>query len=206
MTNALVSRLAASALAVLLLAPAAMAQDAIRVGTANPAKIFDEIRETQDLKTRLEAERKLLEQSDLERKQRLRDLQEARNQLRPDSPQYQQRNQELMQAGVEYEVWVRMQQAELGRRQKEQLRTIFDKIAAAVSEVASQKGFDLIVSDQRPPIPENLEQIDINQLRELINRRTVLYSAPKADISEDVIALLNARYVAAPAPAPAPAP
>jgi Skp family chaperone for outer membrane proteins len=90
--------------------------------------------------------------------------------------------------------------------QKEQLRTIFDKITAAVSEVASQKGFDLIVSDQRPPIPESLDQLDINQLRELINRRTVLYSAPKADISEDVIALLNARYVAAPAPAPAPAP
>lgn len=196
--------------ATLSLAPAAVAQDAIRVGTANPAKIFDEIRETQDLKTRLDTERRMLEQSDTERKQRLRDLQEARNQLRPDSPQFEQRNQELMQAGIEYEVWVRTKQAELARRQKEQLRTIFEKIASACAEVASQKGFDVIISDQRPPMPESLEQIDLNVLREIINRRSVLYSAPKADISEDVIALLNARYVANPAPAapaaPAPAP
>jgi len=63
---------------------------------------------------------------------------------------YAEANRDLMQAAIDYEVWGKMIQAEVAVRTKRQLLGIFNRITNAVSEVATAKGIDLVITDQRP--------------------------------------------------------
>jgi Skp family chaperone for outer membrane proteins len=165
-----------------------------KIATANAAKIFNEMQETKDLKQKMENERKTLEATDKEKKDKINQLREGRDQLRPDAPQFQEQNQSYLKAQIDYKVWAEIQQQELGRAQKQQMKSLFDKITAAVTEVAKQKGIDLVIAEMRPDLPENLEQINVDQLRLLINQRDVLFANENVDISNDVIAVLDTKY------------
>lgn len=177
------------------LAPSQAKAD-IKLATVNAAKVFQEIQETKDLKAKMETDQKSLQDQDLAKKTHLKDLQSARDALKPDAPQYEDANKQLMQAAVEYEVWSRIQAANVQREQKQQMLNIFNKITATVAEVATQKGLDLVIAEQKPEIPDNLDSVSVDQLRLLINQRNVLFSSPTVDISADVIAAMDAKYKA----------
>ena len=166
-----------------------------KVALANPARIFNEIQETRDLKVALENKRKQLEATEFEKRQKLKDLQTLRDQLKPDAPQYAERNKDLFQASLEFEVWGRMQQLELQAEQKRQMISLYTKIKNAVAEVATAKGYDMVIAEQHPEFDQvNIDQLNVDQLRALINSDNVLYKAAHTDISADVIAAMDAKY------------
>jgi Skp family chaperone for outer membrane proteins len=167
-----------------------------KIATVNAAKVFNEIQETKDLKSKMENDQKTLQAQDLEKKTKIKDLQSARDALKPDAPQYNDANKAYVQAAIDYRVWQEMQGADIQRMQKQQMLTIFNKITTTVAEVATAKALDLVVAEQRPEIPDNLDQLNVDQVRLLINQRNVLYSTPAVDISNDVIAAMDAKYKA----------
>lgn len=192
----------------------ASAQDAsTKVGVANTGQIFSQIKETKDLQQKIQEHGKSLGQQEQAKRANLAALQEARNQFKPESQQYQDKNQELMRAAIEFETWGRLNQADVQREKKQQMKYLFDKIEAAVSEVGKQRGLDLVVADQRGEIT-NVDQLNEDQLRVALNQRIVLYSSSKVDLTNDVIAYMDKNYkapaasgaTAAPAATPAPAP
>ena len=172
----------------------ALAAEPTRVAIANPARIFNEMQELKDLRIKMDSEKKLLEGVDLEKRQKMQALEAARNALKPETPQYQEKNSDLLRATIEYETWGRLNNANFQREQKMQLKLVYGKIEEAVAEIAKQKGFDLVISDQRSDIPDDLDRMNMDQLRSIINSRTVLFSAATVDISNDVLALLDAKY------------
>jgi Skp family chaperone for outer membrane proteins len=192
----------------------ASAQDAAKVGTANTGQIFSQIRETKDLQQKITELGKSLGQQEQQKRANLTALQEARNQFKPESDQYHDKNQELMRAAIEFQTWGQVNKADIDREKKQEMKFIFDKIEAAVGEVAKQRGLDIVVADQRGDI-QNIDQITEDNLRILLNQRIVLYSSGKNDLTNDVIAYMDKNYkapapaadAAAPAPTtPAPAP
>jgi len=74
------------------------------------------------------------------------------------------------------------------------MKSLFEKIQSATSEVAKSKGITLVLAEQRPEVPENLDQVTVDQLRILITQRNVLFAGDGIDISNDIIALLDSRY------------
>lgn len=179
---------------VVMLATSSLAVAQTKVGIANPVRIFSEIQETKDLKQKLENDRRQLEATEKDKRQRLQDLQQRRDAVKPDAPQWAELNRELEGAVIEFQVWQQVSKVNFERVQKQQMRSILDKIIDGVRQVATQRGLDLVVADQRPELPDNLDQVDLNQLRILINQRNVLFSDPKTDISADVINYLDAKY------------
>lgn len=167
---------------------------AVKVAIASPARIFNEIQETKDLKALIESKTKNLEQDRFAREQKLKDLKALRDQLKPDAPQYADRDRDLRQSAIEYKVWFDQNTAEMQAEQKRQMLLIFNKITAAVQEVATAKGIDLVIAEQKPEFPPNLDQINADQLRVMINSQNVLFSTPQADISTDVITAMDAKY------------
>ena len=101
-----------------------------------------------------------------------------------------------MQEAIQFDTWTKITQAQLQGQQKQQMKQLFDKIVDATSEVAQQQGYDLVLADQRPELPENLGMINVEQLRQLLNQRNVLYETEKVDISSAVIANLDSKYKA----------
>jgi Skp family chaperone for outer membrane proteins len=166
-----------------------------KVAIANPAKVFQQLQETNDLKAAMENKRKVLADEESAKRMKIKDLEAQRSQLRPDAPAYQERQRELLQATMEFQVWGQMMQADVQREQKLQMKLLFDKITTAVAEVATAKGIDLVIAEQRPDM-ENIDQLNVEQVRALINTRNVLFSAPQIDISNDVIAAMDAKYKA----------
>jgi Skp family chaperone for outer membrane proteins len=71
---------------------------------------------------------------------------------------------------------------------------LFDKIMAAISELAKQRGYDLVIAEQ-PPI--NIEKTTAEMLPQLLLQREVLYSAATVDITNDVVTKLDEQYNAA---------
>lgn len=165
-----------------------------KIAVANPAKIFNELQETKDLKAKMDDDGKTLQATDAEKRQKLKDLQAQRDTLKDGTPQYDDLNKQLMAASVDYEVWNRLQQAELQRQQKTQIKNLFQKIATSTGDVAKQRGIDLVIAEEQPEFPENMDQITTDQVRQLIAERNVLYDSGALDISNEVIASMDAKY------------
>jgi len=181
------------ALAVACCAVPASAQ---KIATANATKIFQEIQEKKDLTAKMENERKTIEAQDLEKKQKMKDLQAAREAIKSDAPGYEKANQDLFQYAIEYQTWAQITQANVQRNQKLQMVNLFNKITSSVAEVATQKGVDLVIAERRPELPDNLDQFNVEQVRALINTRNILFSSASVDISNDVINSMDAKYKA----------
>lgn len=167
---------------------------AAKIAIANPARIFAQLQETNDLKGQMEQQRKTVESTDLEKRTALRDLKAQRDQLKPDSPTFGDLNKKLMQASVDYEVWTKITQADTERSQKQQIKSLFDKIAAATAAVAANKQIDLVLAEQKPDYPQDLDQINLQQLQLLLSQRNVLFAAKNVDISDEVVTQMDAKY------------
>jgi Skp family chaperone for outer membrane proteins len=171
-----------------------LAQNAPKIAVANPSTILMNLQETKDMQARLDQEKKTLGNIELDKRAKIKDLTSARDALKPDAPQYAEKNKELQAAQVDLEVWGRIMQADGQRTFKQQLKQLYDKVTAGVAEIAAEKHIDLVIAEIKPEIPENLDQVNPDQLRALMTQRNVLFVASQLDITQDVIAAMDAKY------------
>jgi Skp family chaperone for outer membrane proteins len=186
--------LAAAFLVAAAFAVPASAQNPPKLAVANPSLILQNLQETKDMQARLDQEKKTLGTIELDKRQKIKDLTTQRDALKPDAPQYAEKNKELQAAQVDLEVWGRIMQADGQRSFKQQLRTLFDKVTAGIADYAAEKKIDLVLAEIKPEIPENLEQINPDQLRALMTQRNILFVTSQLDITNDVIAAMDAKY------------
>lgn len=185
-------------LAALALAVPAFAQDAAtRVATANPSKILADMQQTKDLNHKESDDRLKLND---EEKSRVAEVQKLRDQRDKFStrgtPEWEEKSQTILAKTVDLQTWAELKKAQLARKHKEELRGLFDKITAAIKEVAAQKKIDLVVADYGAEIPVDLDQLTPDQLHALIRQQNILFAAKGIDISSEVITLLDAKYKA----------
>lgn len=118
-----------------------------------------------------------------------RSLQEE---LRPGTSEFEQRRKQLALYEAEMEWFVDSTGRMLEREVAGTLRSIYEDIHAVVRTIAKEKGIDVVVAaDRLPPEPA---QGSI-QARQQIVMQKVLYWSPRVDLTEEVIARLNASYL-----------
>ena len=180
--------------AALLACPAlAPAQDAIRIAVVNPIKIFNESQERKDLQARLDEQAKAIQAESEQRAKAIQELQKARDALAVGSPQYNERNKEVIRASVEADVWIKMVQSDAQRNQKHQIKALFDKIQAATAEVAKSRGIQLVITDNRPEIAD-LDKISTQDLVGALRQQDVMYVEQRLDLTAEIIALMDSKY------------
>ena len=183
------------ALALLLLAAAPAASfGQLKVALANPGRIIDGIKETKDLQAKLKVEVDSLESQSRQKQEELTDLKNRRDQLKPGTPQYDQLNGQLREKAIDFQAWSQVNKADLESRQKAQLKNLYQKMQDAVAEIAKQQGYDLVLTEQAPQLPPNTDQMQMNDLRGLLNARNVLFAKPELDITSQVIAKMDEKY------------
>jgi Skp family chaperone for outer membrane proteins len=186
--------IAVAALFAVCLAAATAAAQTVKIAVANPAKIFTSLQETQDLQAKMANDGKTLQATDAEKRQKLKDMQAQRDTLREGTAQYDDLNKQLTQASIDYEVWNRLQTAELQRQKKSHMKSLFEKISASTAEIAKQRGIDLVIAEQHPDFPPNMDDVTVENIQMLIAQRNVLYNSGAMDISNDIIASMDAKY------------
>lgn len=190
----LVTSFVAVVVAALLLPGVARAQEALRIAIVNPARVFTDMQETKDLKQKMEAEARAIRDEEERRAKDVEEARKRRNLFNPGTAEYNEANKALVEKAIALQTWRQLIQADLQRQQKDQMRTLFLKIEKATKELGEARKFDLVLVDQRADLPADLEQIDVNQLRMLINQRTVLFSSAKLDLTDEVVKKLDAEY------------
>jgi Skp family chaperone for outer membrane proteins len=194
----------AAALALLSLARPVRAEGPasgpVVIGTANVEKIVESIHEYQDLASSMDLDRKSLQQTLQDKQNNLNAMKQALSYLKSGTPQYDDQQDKLLTATIEFDAWGKETQLDLERKQKTRIKSLFLEIKDAIAQVAEKDGINLVISDEEPQIPDNLDAITVDQLRALISQRTILYSDQTHDISGDVITLLDKNYAANAAP------
>jgi len=175
-------------------ASASAQQAAPKIAVANPVQIFTKMKETVDLQERLKKDAEDLKNEDGKRQQEIKDLAGERDGMKPGSDQYQDKNKEILKKSVELKVWRELKTAEAQRQQKAEMRALYEKIQTAIAQVAKDGGYDLVLAEQSPEFPPDLDMITVDTMRMIIAQRNVLYKKDAMDISEKVIITLDATY------------
>jgi Skp family chaperone for outer membrane proteins len=165
-----------------------------KVAVVNVPVVSERYRKTADLEAQFDAVRTRLKQ---ERDAMTDRLERARRSLveeiKPGTSEYHDRRKQIALLEAEIQWFVETEGARIERGLADSLRSIFTDVQQTVAEVAKEKGYDVVVAaDQLPPeAPENP-----NQMKQQILLQKVLYWTPGVDITDDVVARLNAKYAA----------
>lgn len=171
------------------------AEGGVKIAVANPSKILSSMEETKELKKAEDVEIQRLEAEKGARSKELQDMKEKRDKFTAKgTPDYDKQTNELIQKSADMRIWAEVQQAKLTEHNKLQMKALFDKIQAAIAEISQQRNIDLVLTDFGGDIPQDLEDIAPDRLRQLISQKSVLYAAKGIDITDDVIARLNANF------------
>jgi Skp family chaperone for outer membrane proteins len=170
------------------------------IGIASMDTIASGVKEYKDLISNFELEKKSIDDANAAKQKDLKAIQDSMGILKSDSPDYAKKQDELLKASIGYDAWAKETQLSFDRNRKNKIRNLFNEISDAIAQVAVKDGLNLVVTDQRPKIPDNLDGIDAQQLQQLIGARTILYSDGGRDISQKVIDLMDKNYLSKTAP------
>jgi Skp family chaperone for outer membrane proteins len=173
----------------------AAAQDS-KIGVANLSRIIQSMQEAQDRNKAKGDEVRRLDEEQKAKAMALDNLKKERENFKKDSPEYKERSEQLLQKSIEFQAWNDLKKVDLTRRQKDEVKSFYDKINAAIQQIATEKKLDVVLADFSVDIPD-LDQINPEQLQTIIRQKQVLFTAKGVDISDDVINRLNAQYKAA---------
>jgi Skp family chaperone for outer membrane proteins len=164
-----------------------------RVAIANTARIFSDMQETKDLKAKLEGKRKDIETEENDRRSKINAMEAGLKEMNPGNAQFNAAQDAMDKEMADFDSWGKLVRLQAEREQKNTMILLFNKIQSAVGKIAAQDGIDIVLADQAPDL-SNTEGMTFDQLRSVINQKQVLYTSKKADISDEVLTLLDAEY------------
>jgi len=169
----------------------AQAEDGVRVGVIDVAKVFGDYQMTSDLESVFDGEQKKVgEQRDARRK----DLETQRKALEafvPGTPDHKERYEQMVRADVEFQVWLGMQDRFLKDEHMRRLRQIYEDVRLAVKAVADKRGLELVLTfDQL-----TTEAPDSVALRQQILLQKVIYFSDRIDVTTEVLQTVNESYL-----------
>lgn len=168
------------------------ARGSTTAAVVNVGAVSEKYAKTADLEAQFDAVRRKLNQERDSMKEKIekanRLLQEE---LKPGTDEFRARRKQIALMEAELQWFVESEGQKVEKGLADSLRGIFGDIQSAVREVAQEKGVDIVLaSDQLPAdTPDSPTQV-----RQHILLQKVLYWTPGLDLTQDVIARLNARY------------
>jgi len=183
-------------LAVLLFAATAGADAPLRIGTCNVAKIFDSLDERKAIETSMKENAAKHQGEVARRRKAIEELSAQREELRPDSPLYQQKTEELVTAATQLDVMVKLKDMELVRLEKQHTARLYDQIRSACKAAAAAHNLDLVVAEHPPESSREMTRLSADQLRFLLSSSEVLYANNQLDLTQEIILALNKQFAA----------
>ena len=168
-----------------------------KIAVIKPAKVFQDMQETKELRTKMESEGRVLKQTSDEKGAKIQRLQGELQQLKYGSPSYSEKNRELRLAQIDAKAWQETTQVDLETNEKQMTLALFKKIEAAIDEVAKAKGIELVLADVAGDLPESVDGVNKQQFTQFLSQKNVWYATGAADITNDVLAKLDAEFKSA---------
>ena len=175
---------------------AAVAQDAnAKVVVCSATRVLKQTQEYKDMELMLQSDSKAFQNEATSRKAKLTQMQTELSMFKPETKDFKQKNDDLLHASIDFEAWANVMQREEARKQKQQIRQLFDKMDTTIASIAKTRGINVVIADQRPELSDDqIEKADPNQLLIALASRTILFTDPKQDITQDVVNAMDRDY------------
>lgn len=168
----------------------AYAQRSTGVAVVNVQKAFDALREKLDIEADLQTQADKVKQEDQRRQQKIGELKQDLSILASGTAAFEKKAEELERAALDRQVWLSFQQNKLNRERALRIEAIYKKMLETIGRVAASNGFKLVLFKEPDVKFANVTKPE--QISALIQVRKVLWSADELDLTEQVIAKMNA--------------
>ncbi len=165
---------------------------AVNIAVVNVPEISERYNGRVKLEEHFEAKRKQLTEKKDELADKIKRTQQSlQEELKPGTPDFRSRRRELAMLEAEFQYFLDTEGKQIERELAASLRQIFDEINVVIAEVAAQRGIGLVLAADTMPggNPENPTQV-----RQQIVLQKVLYWNPSIDLTDEVVARLNAKF------------
>ena len=152
--------------------------------------VFNDYDRAKDLTETFRQRSEAITQERDKRAARIQAMQEELQGLQAGSPDFETLLQNIQREAIEAEAWQQYKMT-LAARDHHRLTTeMYDEILAMVQAVAEQQGHSLVLFREG----RSTQTESIQQLLAQVENRKVLYSSPRIDITQSVLAQLNQQY------------
>ena len=170
----------------------------LRIGVMDAGKVYDSMTELKDLAAAAQARQAAFQAEGKKRFDEIQALVGEMRQLKEESPQWIQIRAQFEEKNAALKVQQQLWQTQIQRIERDALKTAHRRAVKAAEEVAAAEHLDLVISDANPDMNNsNTEQYVGVEFKQLLLTRAVFYSGPKADVTQKVLARVEADYAAA---------
>jgi Skp family chaperone for outer membrane proteins len=160
----------------------------LKIGVVSIRRIFQDCKRNVKHRQELAAERDKLE-TELEKLTKEIDLEKTGlKTLKPGSPDYLSAMKEILEKQANLQAQQEFFKRQMDVREQTIIEDLFKDIVKATNEVAKEKGLDLVLEKSEPDLPA----ANSNELTLAISTHKVLYSAGCEDITDEVLAKIDA--------------
>jgi Skp family chaperone for outer membrane proteins len=167
----------------------------LNVGVADVQNILSSLREMSDLKSDTDNDQKAFQIAINDKAAVLQQLQQGLVYTNANTPQYTEKEQEMTDEQIKDKIWEEGKKVEMERRLKNRYVQIYRDVEDAIAQIAQKDGYNIVLSNLQPRIPDNLDNIEMQALQAGLLQRGVLYSDQSHSIDGEVIALMNKNYM-----------
>ena len=160
-------------------------------GVIDVQMVFESLKEKMHIEANLKSRLEQLNLDEQEQKQNLQEIKSDLDILAPDSPAFNEKQNQLEQKAIELQTWRTFQTQKLSRERGLQIERLYRKLIESVGTVAKQNGFDLILFKEKPV---DFSGAKPEALNTLIQVRKVLWSASDLDLTDQVTQLMNNEF------------
>ena len=165
-----------------------------QIAVVRTAQVTRNCAESRQLIQALQARANQMSQDQAKKKTEIDQMIEQLSQLKAGSAQWLQLRDQIDDKRLALEVWNEKMKLELDRKQKAGEKSVYDHVTQAVQAVAENQHLDLVLADNSPDIGADLDGITPAQFNQLLAARAVLFANKKADITEDVLTLVESNF------------
>jgi Skp family chaperone for outer membrane proteins len=180
--------------------PVAPAQNdhVLKIGVVDAGKVYDSMSEFRETMAGLQQQRMGFGKEEQKRSEEINDLKKQLEQLREDSPQWNAVRGQILDKSAAIKAQEEVWNLQIQQLQKNAIRLAHRHLLDAAAKVAKDRQLNLVLADSDPDLSTaHLDPLAAQQVAQLVAGRAVLYSDAKADITQEVLARLEADYAAA---------
>jgi Skp family chaperone for outer membrane proteins len=160
----------------------------LKIGVVSVRKIFQDCRRNVKYRQDLSAERDKMA-AELEKLSKEIDADKASlKTLKQDSTDYDVTMMEILDKQGKLQARQEFYKRRMDRRESQVIESLFKDVLKATAEVAKAKGLDLVLEQSEPDLPAS----NANELTLTISTHKVLYDAGCPDITDEVLAKVDA--------------
>jgi Skp family chaperone for outer membrane proteins len=172
--------------------PAVSLAAATRLAVVDIVRVFDTFEQTIVLNKKLDAHTKVLSEEAEKRGREAQAEQEALQAFAPDSADWYKQNQKVKKMVFENEVWRQLEREEIGESHKRWVLRTYQMMIEEIEKTAKAHGVDVVLTRERLKSDMGDSKAILAQI---LNIKVVYAdSSPNIDLTEEVLANLNAEF------------